>query len=111
MMSVVLIVVRSLPDWCPPPEPGGHKCFVEAEQFTNIFFSVEYVMKLMCSPYCRHAIYNREFHLEVAVPELNCKEEKPLQHSQVERLTQFLTRPLNCVDFLAVLPFWLALTV
>jgi len=106
LMSVVLIIVQSLPDIC-----TTSNCFSHEATFVSIFFSVEYIIKLTCSPYCRPCLTDRIAHLAVAVPDPSVEVSEPLNYTRVQRLMLFLTRPLNIVDFLAVLPFWLDLLV
>lgn len=79
-----------------------------------MMFSFDYFSRLACSPFCRHAIFDRDWHLSSAVPE-NVGGRAGLTEghhmSPPHRLWTFVNKPMNVIDALAIAPFWLTLLV
>eukprot|EP00933_Yihiella_yeosuensis_P042822 TRINITY_DN37489_c0_g1_i1.p1 TRINITY_DN37489_c0_g1~~TRINITY_DN37489_c0_g1_i1.p1 ORF type:complete len:646 (-),score=79.36 TRINITY_DN37489_c0_g1_i1:102-2039(-) len=115
ILSVVLIIARSLPEVCPPVHKGlpAIGCLAEYELGLVLFFSFEYFTKLLCSPFIRVALTDSETNLSVVVPDpQDYDSTASLQvMSGPKKIWQFMTRMMNIVDFVAILPFWLQLTI
>lgn len=73
------------------------------------YFTGDYLAKLICSPWVRTAMIDREFHLAAAVPKRMEQRtwNKAAKLTPAGRIHSFLTKSSNLVDLISILPFWL----
>jgi len=108
--NLVLIIVQSLPSVCPPAEPGEPRCLSDYNTLCVLVFSFEYAVKVACIPFCRRGIFDHPWLLEHVVPDpRNPMEALPTKMSRSQRATNFITSPMNVIDVVAILPFWLGI--
>jgi len=92
-----------------PTSPEEREMFNVIDKCCVLYFTVDYLAKLICSPWVRTALIDREFHLAAAVP--NRMEQrtwnKAAKLSPADRIYSFLTKSSNMVDLISILPFWL----
>lgn len=109
LASVGLVIIQSYKDLC----SAKKGCYEEVEIFCVIAFSADYFGRFICVPFSRTGIFDRDWLLATSVPD-------PVSRSATlaggemknwERLVSFVFKPLNIVDFIAILPFWLTLLV
>mmetsp|Transcript_33481 Transcript_33481/g.77798 ORF Transcript_33481/g.77798 Transcript_33481/m.77798 type:complete len:635 (-) Transcript_33481:163-2067(-) len=106
--NVVMIVMVSIPGYCTQPillDLGGCDEFMDV---LTVLFSVDYFGKLACAPYCRHALFNDEWLIEQVIVDPNDPNNPPpSQASAWHRLWYFVGVPLNIIDLISILPFWI----
>jgi hypothetical protein len=113
--NVGLIVLQSMPDSCPASlideDHISHhiRCGKLIENSCVLIFSAEYFLKLACSPFTRIAVFDRNWLMTTVVPDRDDPIDHRLQYSRVEALRYFITRPMNLIDLIAILPFWVTL--
>jgi len=103
--SVGLVIIQSMKSICPYA-----KCHSEIETLCVLVFSFDFFARAFCAPFSRHAIASRDWHLDVAVPPPG-RTNTSVMMTRLHRLADFLIKPLNIIDFVAILPFWVTLLV
>lgn len=105
--SIGVVVAKSVMH----PEPRSVAFF---DNSTIIFFSCDYIARLICSPFCRIAVFDRDWHLQTALQDrltghkfAPCCGYEATQMTKLHRLIVFVINPLNLVDLVSVAPYWL----
>jgi len=102
LFAVVLFLISSLPEYQHPNEVPA--AMVGLQIFTFIYFTIEYMPKLLLCGWCRWEVLNRAIYA-------------PLDGSFADdkfewrKVWKILTDPLLLIDLLATLPFWIGLAV
>jgi len=107
MASVALVIVQSMKEYCP-----DRRCYPYVETIAVLFFSFDYVARLLCAPFARASIFDRDVHMKYAAPDETNMAVSTGEHAQMtpgQRLRIFIFKPMNVIDFLAIVPFWLTL--
>lgn len=80
------------------PSPLDSACMV--------LFSVEYGLKLLCAPFIRIGLFSSDELLKTVLPDSTEKALIPtFVSTRASRLWQFVSKSMNIIDFLAILPF------
>eukprot|EP00933_Yihiella_yeosuensis_P047752 TRINITY_DN43684_c0_g1_i1.p1 TRINITY_DN43684_c0_g1~~TRINITY_DN43684_c0_g1_i1.p1 ORF type:complete len:525 (+),score=70.73 TRINITY_DN43684_c0_g1_i1:234-1577(+) len=74
-------------------------------------FTIEYMSKLLLVGSCRAGVLDRENLLRMVVPESGASFLGTLRQTPAHRILNFMFRPMHIVDFIAILPFWLRVTL
>jgi hypothetical protein len=90
--------------------PGEKRCGYVMEVVIIQFFSLDYLLKFISAPFCRLAIFERQWLLNLVVPEPHSDHEVGWR-TRVGRLSHFVAKPMNLVDLCAVVPFWFTLVL
>lgn len=73
-----------------------------------IIFSIEYLCKLIASPFCRYSIFHEEWLLEKTVPDpKDADAALPAGMTGMARLWTFVFTPMNVIDLCSILPTWI----
>jgi len=117
--NLTVLILASVPETCQSVVPyflhgrdskGLVNCGSVFQHFCMLVFTVEYVTKLCCCPFVRSALFNHDLLLKQAVMPFESKAlTKPLSQTWVQRLNQYVFAPLNIVDLVAILPYWVSL--
>jgi len=84
------------------------ECHIEIEDLCVLVFSIDFFARVSCVPFSRHAIASRDWHLDVSVPPPGRTNTSVLM-TRLHRLGDFLSKPLNIIDFIAIAPFWVTM--
>jgi voltage-gated potassium channel len=72
-----------------------------------IVFSIDYIVKLICSPFMRYAVHMPEYLVETVVPDPSWIAIPTIGHkTKLQRMLFFVFAPMNLVDLASILPFW-----
>lgn len=77
------------------------------DSFCVIVFTIEYVLKLLCVGYCRRIFNDEELAWAEIVPVRDPNEPLLPEESSTTKRLGYVFSPINLVDLLAILPFWL----
>jgi len=107
--NVALITVTSLEDDVCGKYLHDPSCHYSMD-ICSVVFSIDYVGRLVCSPWCRHGIFNIDWLIDhVVVDPMEVNQPMPKQASPFGRLWFFVAVPMHVVDLLSIIPFWLNL--
>jgi len=117
MMFVIIgnlsvVVLASLPgDQCQRivVDLEGEKCGGHFQNFCMVVFSLEYIVKFICSPFVRHELFDHEWLLSKAmIPHRPTTLFDKPPHGQAHRVVHFVLTPSNAIDLVSVLPAWIS---
>jgi len=116
--NLTVLVLASLPaDQCHhiiiDLEAADGKCGSHFQNFCMLVFSLEYVIKLCCSPFVRKDLFKQDVLLEHITADarhhgyvLNAPSAGPLH-----RLYEYIFEPANLIDLISILPAWVSVLV
>jgi len=107
LSSIGVVVAKSVMH----PTPRSVKFF---DNSTICFFSIDYIVRLICSPCCRTAVFDQEWHLTTTLRDIVAGGDcwrffvgyEATQMTKLHRLVAFIVNPLNLVDLVSVAPYW-----
>ncbi|CAD7959732.1 unnamed protein product [Amoebophrya sp. A25] len=88
-------------------EPKAHKIFDQLEVVCVLIFSAEYLLRLLTCHGCRPEILSEEYLLKLCLGEYSLAR----RSGRLRRFVNFVFTPMNLVDVLAIVPFYLELIV
>ncbi|CAK0840848.1 unnamed protein product [Prorocentrum cordatum] len=80
--------------------------FAELYDGVMVLFTLEYLLKLFCAPFCRSLLRDERMLLKVVVPQYSPNAPVP-EENMSHRLVAFVADPSQIIDLFAVIPFWL----
>jgi len=107
VLSIVLVILESFEYFSNNLE--WKEKFELIDAVCVVYFTGDYLVKLLCSPWVRTPLYDREFHLAMAVPKREQQRSwsTSAKRSPAHRIYKFVSKSANVVDLISILPFWL----
>eukprot|EP00928_Gymnodinium_smaydae_P018986 TRINITY_DN17242_c0_g1_i1.p1 TRINITY_DN17242_c0_g1~~TRINITY_DN17242_c0_g1_i1.p1 ORF type:complete len:773 (-),score=127.42 TRINITY_DN17242_c0_g1_i1:107-2425(-) len=106
-VSCLCLMLGTLPEFqkrsCATCEPEQLHFFFALECVCIAVFTAEYIIRVALAPWCRSELHSLDSFLEV----LADQQEERLVPSFTMRFFTFVTRPMNVIDLLVVLPWYL----
>mmetsp|Transcript_68431 Transcript_68431/g.164303 ORF Transcript_68431/g.164303 Transcript_68431/m.164303 type:complete len:662 (+) Transcript_68431:127-2112(+) len=115
LANLVLSVIQTLPNYeCPSVlihSSGSDECGRMIQSYCMFFFSIEYIVKLVCSPFVRVELFDREALMEtIAHSHRHRLWDRPAL-GPIARVWFFVSNPMNLIDMISILPMWISLVV